>query len=53
VKLENIYKTSPDFKEVGFKHPITEGDELRLVAPKDVVANDNGELDAVWDARCV
>ena len=52
-KIKNIFKTSPDFKEVGFKYPVTEGDELRLVAPKDVVANDNGEFDAVWDARGV
>jgi hypothetical protein len=52
-KIKNVFETSPDFKEVGFKYPVTEGDELRLVAPKDVVANDNGEFDAVWDARGV
>jgi len=52
-RIQDIFKTSPDFKEVGFKYPIIGGNELRLVAPKDAVANDEGEFDAVWDARGV
>jgi hypothetical protein len=49
-RIKDIFKTSPDFKEVGFKYPILEGNELRLVAPNDAVPNDEGEFDTIWDA---
>jgi len=52
-RIEAIFKTSPDFKEDGFKYPIIGKNELRLVAPKDAVTNDDGEFDAVWDAQSV
>jgi hypothetical protein len=51
--IKNIFKSSPDFREIGFKYPVIEGNILRIVAPKDVIPNDDGEFDAAWDARGV